>query len=132
MEVRSSSGSRHWGRAWERKTPGATRGQTFETPTLVVPVARARIAVVRMKIPGEQVLASGAQGTILCADEREVPTLIIVKRDLAGDGGRARMLPPVTLAASMGMAGVLCAHQRLARRSPSSTVLLVGASSNAR
>jgi hypothetical protein len=92
----------------------------------------ARIAFVRMEISGEQVLTSGAQRTILCAHERKIPALSVVKGNFASDGGRAPMLLAVTLATSMRMSGVLRAHQRLARRSPSSTPSLLGLSSNVR
>ena len=132
MEVRSWSGPGCRGRVWGREAPGTAGGPTVETPTFVIPLARACIAVVRMELSDEQVLASGAHRTIPFADECEVPGLRIVDRYLTDEGRRPRMLPPVALTASMGMLGVPATHQRLARRSLSTTASLPGASSNAR
>jgi hypothetical protein len=78
----------------------------------MVPVALADVAVVRMETPFEQLLASGAQGTIQDTDERKAASIRIVDVDFAGDGSRARMLPAVAFAASMRMSDVLITHQR--------------------
>src|SRR5437667_9430076 len=90
----------------------------------MVRAALADVAIVRVEIPSEQVLASGAQGTIRGADERKVSSIRIVDRAFAGEGSRACMLPAVTFAASMRMSDVLIARQRLARRRPSSPASL--------
>jgi len=124
MEVQSSSGSRRSGRACHAKAPGTTGDGPLQAQAFMVPAALADVAIVRVEIPSEQVLASGAQGTIRGADERKVSSIRIVDSDFAGEGSRARMLPAVTFAASMRMSDVLIAHQRLARRRPSGTASL--------
>jgi hypothetical protein len=75
----------------------------------MIPVALADVAVVRVEPAYEQLLKTGAQGTILGADERQVTRL----RDgnATGERGGPRMLPLVTGAASMQMFGVRTAHQ---------------------
>jgi hypothetical protein len=81
----------------------------------MVPVALADVAVVRMETAYEQLLASGAQGTIRDTDEWKAASIRIVDVESAGDGSRARMLPAVAFAASMRMSDVLITHQRPAR-----------------
>ena len=132
MEVRSSSGSRRWGRVCRREAPGTAGDGPFQAPAFMVPVALADVAVVRMEIPGEQLLASRTHRAIPGADERKAPQLRIVGRDFTGGGCGARVLPAVTLTASMRMTGVLLAHQLFARRRPSSAASLPGPSCNAR
>jgi len=124
MEVRASSGSRRRDRACDPEAPGTAGDGPFQASAFMVPRGLADVAIVRVEIPSEQVLASGAQGTIRGADERKVSSIRIVDRDFAGEGSRACMLPAVTFAASMRMSDVLIAHQRLARRRPSSTASL--------
>src|SRR2546425_235778 len=93
MEVQSSSGSRRSRRAYHAEAPGTTGDGPLQAQAFMVPAALADVAIVRVEIPSEQVLASGAQGTIRGADERKVSSIRIVDRDFAGDGTRAQVHP---------------------------------------
>jgi hypothetical protein len=107
----------HAGQKWKcgpRLAPGAEvtpatakhHGQQVTSPSRHRP---------SLETPYEQLLASGAQGTIRDTDERKAASIRIVDVDSAGDGSRARMLPAVAFAASMRMSDVLITHQRPAR-----------------
>src|SRR5207245_6987285 len=66
-----------------------------------------------MRAPDQHLLAPGTERTIAGVDIREVPRLRQASRDRTGDGRRSRVLPVVTLGASMRMSPV---PVRVARR----------------
>src|SRR5437667_4088111 len=74
------------------EAPGAAGDEPVQAPAFMIPVAFAHVAVVRMQVSSEYLLVSGAQGTILGADEK-IPRVRIVGGDLTGDGRGARVLP---------------------------------------
>src|SRR5215831_16552954 len=87
------------------KTPGAARGETLEAAAFVFPVAVADIAVVRVALPDEEVVAAGTHGTILHVDERKIAQDRIVGRQRAGGGRRPIVLPAMAGRAAMRMLG---------------------------
>jgi len=71
----------------------------------VVPVPVADVAVVCVPLPDEQVVAAGAHGTVLDADERKVARYWIVDWKAAGSRRRSVVLPAMARRAAMRMLG---------------------------
>jgi hypothetical protein len=112
VEVRSASRARHRLRVGLRKTPGATRGQTVETPTVVVPFSIAHVAVVRVELSDQQIAPPAAHRTIRRADERQIAGDPVVGRNFAGDRRRSIVLPSMAGRAPMRVFGARRQVQR--------------------
>jgi len=85
--------------AW--KTPRAPGEEPLRAFPFMGPVALTRRAVVRMGIPDEQIVTTGAEGTLVWADVGEAPGGLVVSRELTREGCRSRVVPPVTRPAGM-------------------------------
>src|SRR5262249_36485114 len=85
VEVRSCS--RSWRGAYLlRKAPGTPEGQPVQASAVVIPIAVAHVAVVRVNTPHERIVATGAHGTLFGADARKVSGTINDKdRDRTDD-----------------------------------------------
>jgi hypothetical protein len=118
-----------------REAPGAGSHEPFQTAALVLPVAFAQVAIVRVELADEQVFSPGAQRTVLGADERKISRTRFLRGDVTCQRGRPRVLPPVSRATSMRMpraeAHRATDSRQPARRSPSRAISSPGASFSA-
>src|SRR6185369_10488434 len=105
VEVRASASAGHRLRVGLRETPGATGSETVETPTVVLPLSIAHVAVVRVELSDQQIAPPAAHRTIRRAHERQIAGDPIVGRNRAGDRRRPIVLPSMAGRAPMRMFG---------------------------